>query len=187
MTRKRAKTIRIIEPPPSAKKEDVRFVEIVEPPPPSSTNEIKSIESVKPPPPSKKGEVTYIELVEPPPTSRKHKRKVLKVVAVPGHILRSLHGNRVVRGQVSETEAEKLRAIPDADDLTRLVLRFLVDHSDRGFTATEIGNAVEEVGRNKVRLLLTGLGVEYRRHGKVLFSINPPRKQTTHTIEILET
>jgi len=176
MTRKRAKTIRIIEPPP-----------------PSSTNEIKCIELDESPPPPKKGAVTF-ELVEPSPPpksemrtatyellqstpkSRRNKCEVAKVVVVPRHILRSLQGTKVVRGQVSKTEAEKLRANPDADELTRLILRFLVDHPDRSFTATEIGKAIEEVGRNKVRLLLSGLGVEYHRQGKFLFSLNPPEQ-----------
>lgn len=198
MARKRVKTIRIIEPPPpsgseeikyielvepqpppKSRKEDVTYIELVEPQPPSESKQRKVtyIELVEPPPPpkSKKGAVTYV-LVEPPPKSRRQKCEVVKVVVVPRHILRSLNGTKVVRGQVSETEAEKLRAIPDADELTRLILRFLVDHPDRSFTATEIGKAIAEVGRNKVRLLLTGLGVEYRRQGKVLFSLKPAEK-----------
>ena len=56
MTRKRAKTIRIIEPPP-----------------PSSTNEIKCIELDESPPPPKKGAVTF-ELVEPSPPPKSEMR-----------------------------------------------------------------------------------------------------------------
>ena len=106
--------------------------------------------------------------------ARKKVTRTYQVVAVPERILRLLNYGTMSRDDVSEEDLEKLATIRNVVELARTILDFLLNDPNRGFTATEISEAVESVSRNKVRLLLAGLGVEHRHRGRTLFSIYPP-------------
>lgn len=186
---KRKKTNNAVEPLRPLNKEKVRSIHLVQSPAPTKQANEKLVRYVvKQPEPLQEDEEKLVHYVIKPPAPSKSQQKpgIIKLVSVPGHIMRALQGSSVARENLSEAVAEKLVSIRNADDLAKSILRFLINHADRGFTASEICTAVEGVGRNKVRLLLAGLGVEYRRCGKVLFSINPPETQTSRTMEMCQ-